>query len=510
MHADSPEVRRFALQAVLDAVKPLPGRNRLGQFATPPELARQVVGAALGWLPAGEPVRFLDPAFGTGAFLSALLDLVPAGRLAGQAGYEIDPHYGEPARELWREGGLDLILGDFTRAEPPATGKANLIVCNPPYVRHHHLEPADKIRLRDRVERTAGVRLSGLAGLYAHFMLLAHGWAAENAIAAWLVPAEFMDVNYGAALRRYLAERVTLLRLHRFDAGDVQFGDALVTSAVLWWRHAPPPPGHRAILTAGGSIAAPDRSSAVTVERLRDAVKWSPEALGAGAEVGAGTERGETLGDLFEIKRGVATGDNRFFILSEAEIVRRGLPPECFTPILPGPRGLGPGTTVIEAGADGLPRLEKRLYLLDCRLPESELAERHPALWRYLRSGVPDVSERYLCRHRTPWYAQDRRPPPPLLCTYMGRGAAPFRFLLNRSRATAPNVYLLLYPKAGAAADFTLIERLWRGLNAIGAAKLIAAGRVYGGGLHKLEPRELMGLPLAGVLSRADSSGDPL
>ena len=502
MSAESPEQRRFALQGRLDAVRPAAARNRLGQFATPPALARQVVAAGLGYLPEGQPIRFLDPAFGTGSFLSALLDEAPAGRLAGLAGYEIDPHYGEPARELWRHSGLALTLGDFTHAEPPVGGGANLIVCNPPYVRHHHLEPTDKRRLQELGERATGIRLSGLAGLYAHFMLLAHPWAAEGAVAAWLVPAEFMDVNYGAALRRYLAERVTLLRLHRFDAGAVQFGDALVTSAVLWWRHRPPPAGHRALFTIGGTIAAPERSEWVDAGRLAAAAKWSPGALVAA--VGSG--RGETLGDWFEIKRGVATGDNRFYILGEAEIERRGLPFELFQPILPGPRGLGPGLTVIEADETGLPRLEKRSFLLDCRLPIEEIAGRHPALERYLRSGEPAVSQRYLCRHRTPWYAQDRRPPPPLLCTYLGRGAAPFRFLLNRSRATAPNVYLLLYPKAETAADPALIERVWRGLNRMGAAGPIAAGRVYGGGLHKLEPRELAGLPLAGVLAAADST----
>ena len=503
MQADPPEGRRLALQGALDAVKSPAERNRLGQFATPPALARQVVAAALAWLPAGAPVRFLDPAFGTGSFLSALLDLAPPERLRHLAGWEIDHHYGEPARELWRGAGLELTLGDFTRAIPPTAGRPTLIVCNPPYVRHHHLDPADKRRLQGLGEAAAGVRLSGLAGLYAHFMLLAEGWAEAGAVAAWLVPAEFLEVNYGAALRRYLSERVTLLRLHRFDAGDVQFGDALVTSAVLWWRHEPPPPGHAALFTSGGGIAAPRRSESVAVERLRAAGRWNGDGLAAAT----GQGRGATLGDLFEIKRGVATGDNRFFILGEAEIARHGLPMACFTPILPGPRRLGAGVTRIEAGADGLPVLDDRHFLLDCSLPESLLQERHPALWRYLQAGVPAVSGRYLCRHRTPWYAQDRRPPPPLLCTYMGRGATPFRFILNRSRATAPNVYLLLYPRPEIAAEAGLVERLWRGLNAIGPAGTIAAGRVYGGGLHKLEPRELASLPLAGVLAAADSAG---
>ena len=143
MQADPPEGRRLALQGALDAVKSPAERNRLGQFATPPALASQVVAAALAWLPAGAPVRFLDPAFGTGSFLSALLDLAPPERLRHLAGWEIDHHYGEPARELWRGAGLELTLGDFTRAIPPTAGRPTLIVCNPPYVRHHHLDPAD-------------------------------------------------------------------------------------------------------------------------------------------------------------------------------------------------------------------------------------------------------------------------------------------------------------------------------------------------------------------------------
>jgi adenine-specific DNA-methyltransferase len=54
---------------------------------------------------------------------------------------------------------------------------------------------------------------------------------ADDGYAAWLIPSEFMDVNYGAALKRYLTDHVTLIRVHRFDPADVQFGDALVSSS---------------------------------------------------------------------------------------------------------------------------------------------------------------------------------------------------------------------------------------------------------------------------------------
>ena len=39
--------------------------------------------------------------------------------------------------------------------------------------------------------------------------------------------------------------------------------------------------------------------------------------------------------------------------------------------------------------------------------------------------------------------------------------------------------------------DSALIDRIWRVLNAIPPEQLIGEGRVYGGGLHKLEPKEL-------------------
>jgi len=94
----------------------------------------------------------------------------------------------------------------------------------------------------------------GLAGLYVYFVLLATAWMADGGYAAWLIPSEFMDVNYGAVLKRYLTDHVTLIRVHRFDPADVQFDDALVSSAVLVFQKTPPPPDHVVAFTFGGTL----------------------------------------------------------------------------------------------------------------------------------------------------------------------------------------------------------------------------------------------------------------
>ena len=492
------EDRRLELQAALDAVKTQSERNKLGQFATPTGLASDVLAYARQLLPESVPVRFLDPAIGTGSFYGALLRELADRRIDAAAGFEIDPHYGKPARELWRGFPLDMNVSDFTTAKPPGEGKGyNLVICNPPYVRHHHLGKAAKSRLLAATVAASGVQMAGLAGLYCYFLGLAHAWMAPDGVAGWLVPSEFMDVNYGVPVKRYLLNQVELIRIHRFDPSELQFGDALVSSAVVWFRKRKPTVGHQVQFSYGGTLAAPKISRLVPTASLQGAPKWTSLA----ADGVRPTTEGLRLVDFFDIKRGLATGDNNFFILSPDEIAAHKLPMQFFTPILPSPRHLE--TDIVEAAPDGTPKVARQQFMLDCRLPESEVKARQPALWAYLSSAKATVGETYLCSRRKPWYVQEKRPPAPFVCTYMGRSMEkrekPFRFILNRSRATAANVYLLLYPKPALAralvGDSGLGRKIWEFLNRIDATTLLGEGRVYGGGLYKMEPKELANVP---------------
>lgn len=503
------ENQRLVLQATCDAGKTQKERNQLGQFATPTALATDVLEHARTLLPPDVPIRFFDPAIGTGSFYSALLRTFPRERIAEAAGFEIDPHYGEPARELWQGHPLTLTLGDFTKAEAPKpTGQFNLIICNPPYVRHHHMDSAEKARLQAATTTACGVKIGGLAGLYCYFLALAHAWLADDGIAGWLIPSEFMDVNYGVSVKRYLLNHVELLQIQRFDPSDVQFGDALVSSAVVWFRKRRSAVEHQVEFTYGGTLANPVRRLSVAANALQTEAKWTRFPESEVREAATGLK----LADFFKIQRGLATGDNNFFIMSRAQIAERRLPPELFKPILPGPRYVP--TDEIEAGPDGVPKLERQLFMLDCRLPEDEIRQWYPSLWAYLQTGKPTVAERYLCRFRSPWYAQENRPPAPFVCTYMGRGdvkrGRPFRFLLNHSQATAANVYLLLYPKPPLAkaleGNANLARKVWEFLNAIKPETLLGEGRVYGGGLYKMEPKELANVgaePIAALLPNA-------
>jgi len=211
--------------------------------------------------------------------------------------------------------------------------------------------------------------------------------------------------------------------------------------------------------------------------------------------------KGWRLNELFKIKRGLATGDNKFFIVDESKAKKLKLPPQFLQPILPSSRYIDKDE--IASDTLGVPLLEKRLYLINCNLSEEEVKRDFPTLWEYYQTGKEDVSSRYLCKSRRAWYFQENRPSAPIVCTYIGRTSNdkknPFRFLLNNSKATATNVFLMLYPQNILAEriskDPDLTRLIWSHLNNIPTDTLVGNGRVYGGGMHKLEPKELGNVP---------------
>ena len=496
------ETLRLVLQDQLDGQKDAFERNRMGQFATPTWLAVDMLRYAEMMLGKEEKVRFLDPALGTGAFYSALLQVFTSARIDSATGYEIDPHYGNPADKLWSGTGIKVYLEDFTLAAAPKDNQFNLLICNPPYVRHHHIGKDDKKRLQWRLKNACGVDISGLAGLYCYFLGLGHAWMTDGGLAGWLIPSEFMDVNYGRSIKQYLLDQVTLLHIHRFNPRQSQFHDALVSSAVVWIRNELPPPGHGVRFTFGGTLVKPELDKVVSLEELRQDSKWTHYPK---KERNTHTDDW-VLRDFFRIKRGIVTGKNSFFILSAYEIESRGLPLEAFKPILPSPRYLE--NNEIRSNHKGDPLLKQRLFLLDPPWTEIEIAKEHPALWMYLEEGRNlGVHLHYICQHRTPWYRQEHRPPAPFVCTYLGREgkgtSQPFRFILNHSQATAANVYLMLYPQKPIA---NMMEKspelkwqIWKILNEISPQAMLGESRVYGGGLHKLEPKELGNVPASAM-----------
>lgn len=490
------ESKRMQLQATIDNSKSIESRRRYGQFATPYELAREIISYGL-ILQGKKDISFLEPSLGTGAFYSALLAECDkqSKRINSAIGIELDDDFFAAAQNLWGDTSINLVNGDFT--EINCFEKVNFLISNPPYVRHHYIAQEQKAELSKLTRNETGVSLSGLAGLYCYFILSAHKWLAPNAICGWLIPSEFMDVNYGSALKEYLLNNVHLLRVHRYNPESCKFDDALVSSCVVWFRNEVVGENYNVEFSFGGTHGKPEISRIVDKKSLEKCKKWTHLADKANFSEQTRNAHTLTLGDFFTIKRGLATGDNDFFILSKEQIEEFDLDMNFFTPILPSPRHLK--CDEVFSDKNGYPCLDTQYFLLSCTLSEDEIKEHHPSIWNYLNRGKATTANRYLCKKRKVWYFQENRSVTPFLCSYMGRGSSehtiPFRFILNHTNAIATNSYLMLYPKDFLCDAITqspgILHKVWEALTNITASDLECEGRIYGGGLKKIEPKEL-------------------
>jgi adenine-specific DNA-methyltransferase len=468
----------------------LPGavRRAAGQFLTP-HWAADLMAA---WL-LQEPVRLLcDPAVGSGRLLYRA-DQRPEAGPDRYVGFDIDESCLAMAELNLRMRGLRKYLLEHRNFLLDDVGIVpDAVTCNPPYSRHHTIDPDEKVAIYEGFARRLGLRLSRLAGLHVLFLIRALEIAAPGGRLAFITPAEWLDVNYGREVKRFVLDQAHVEALVIFKDDHLFFDGALTTAAITLIRkrggdhhpsgktrilHLPAKlPDVEAVLAAlseKGQL----RADAVQLDSVQ---KWSRKPASRG--------RGRPLGELARVRRGIATGCNRFFVLSEATRRARGLAPEDLRPCITSPRlveGLEIGPADLDALDDETPR-----WVIDSRDPGAESSE--TPLGRYLRWGRDELEAHagYLARKRQPWYAMERRGDSPILFTYMNRERP--RFIRNRVGAVPLNTFLIVEPYEGVDP-----EQLWKTLSSPDFLRQVQAERrSYGGGLWKLEPKELEALPV--------------
>jgi hypothetical protein len=204
------------------------------------------------------------------------------------------------------------------------------------------------------------------------------------------------------------------------------------------------------------------------------------------------------LGDLFSVRRGIATGANDFFVLERERARELGIPDVALTPLLPKAKSLT--SDIVAKKRDGYPAIDRQLCVIDTAMSENEILEKYPDFMMYLEKGKNDgIKNGHLVGRRHPWYKQEIREPAPFLCTYMGKAHAnkpPIRFIWNKSKAIATNTYLLLYPNKELsvliAKKPNIAEALFDLLKASTWEALAEHARQHAGGLSKIEPKELL------------------
>jgi hypothetical protein len=216
------------------------------------------------------------------------------------------------------------------------------------------------------------------------------------------------------------------------------------------------------------------------VERVELAglAKWEPRLQGKSSSQRQGWVQ---LGGIARFRRGIATGANNFFLLSEDRLRELGIDhSRTFSCV--GRAADVEGLIFSEASFDKAEKRGAKVRLLNLTDPLTS-EER-----RYVAEGEADgLLSRYILAHRSPWYSMEQRDVAPLWAAVFGRGD--LKFVVNESGARSLTNFHCIYPEGFSALEVRALALCLNSPSVRLQSKL--EGRVYGGGLNKFEPNDL-------------------
>ena len=497
---------RDVLGTLYEKLTPQAARRMLGQHWTP----SPIVELMTAWA-ARAGTRILEPAVGSGRFVQAFerhcndSDCYDSAASPYLRAYEVSPLVlllAQVNAALAKPAGaeLDFRLEDFLKSEAKADFDA--VICNPPYTRHHLISDEMKAFLTKRELEKFNVKMSGFTSLFVYFFVHAISHVRSGGRLAFITPSELYEASYSTSLKRILKAHAVPDAIITFDKATQVFenvdtagcitlatrdGGVKATALVQVQEW----PGTKVILEAieAGIDQQTEwgRVMFVEVETLTPASKWSNVD-----QMSAQASALPPLSSVAKIMRGIATGANSYFCLSDKEVETYGIPRKFLSPVATKTRTIK-NYKFNPEDFETLRREGREVWLFS---HAGSLDEAPKEVSSYIERGRQlEVHERSLLKKKKHWYAAERRDPPPILFTYLSRGRT--RFIYNAAGVQALNVFLLIYPKPEIANDPSRIKALVAILNSSAVTRsLHAAGRSYGGDTVKLEPREMDKVPI--------------
>lgn len=422
-------------------------RKKFGQIFTPPAIAHLMI----SWVTANmQGGRLLDPALGPGIFYREL-----AAELAKSAaespedasdstfvssllssfdfeGFELDPNLAELTRDAFTTLGIPLqcYAEDFLFAHivRPYDG----IVCNPPYI--HFQDYKYHPEFLQEFTRLYGLELNKLSNIYALFLVKALSLLKPGGRAAFIVPSEFLNADYGIGIKEFLLATRALTHLIIFDPALQIFPGFLTTSAILLFEKSA---AHQIQMinlstlselpTIQNYLLNPVESYGLKVKNcdysaLDPKVKWKNYYADTTAHLHLEKKTNLTRFSKFaNVRRGIATGANEFFTLSAEDAREHRIDRVYLSPCLTRASQLQ-DNFFCEADLERLIAAGKKVFLLNLT---NKLPDKH--VLAYIRRGEElGFHTRYLTRNRRLWYTMEPLTPADILVKTFNREPAVF------------------------------------------------------------------------------------
>lgn len=447
-------------------------RKKFGQFFTPPAVAKFMA----DWVLQSGAASLYDPAFGLGAFYEASLD---THRNIDFTASEIDPRI----IDFWKGHNGET---NFIKTEDYLLSwgrKHKNIVCNPPYMRFQKFLNRDEVG--NAFKRELSLELSGYTNTASAFLLKSISELDRSGRLAYIMPLEFLNTGYGSFVKEKLISSGHLVSIISFNCEKDIFSDATTSVGIILYDNKEQ--YSSVSFYSINSIDELQNLSAISPTKLiatcdlNPFTKWLPYFRQT--EIMVNSALMVTLDYYGRFSRGIATGANEYFLLKPMLARERSLEKSECVPCISKSSQVRK-TIFKQLDFDELLKNNSSVLLFSVNGDHSEAAE------KYIQYGIANkFNERFLTKHRSPWYKTEKRDPASLLLGVFSRGG--YKIILNQSKALNLTCYHGFQPNIFG---FDQVKRLFLYFMSKTGREIISlAIRKYGDDLDKFEPNDLNG-----------------
>lgn len=261
-------------------------QKRLGQFLTPPGIARFMAKRCVTGIQ-GEHIRLLEPAAGAGILAAAVVESIlsmedkPASLAVTL--FELDDRLlpslrslAHHMRQAAKSAGVSLSVSirceDFLLSKEAVQQRpvADVLIANPPYF---------KLAAADQRAQAHAYAVHGQPNIYGLFMAASAALLATGGKWCFITPRSWTNGAYFSATRRHMLRNLTLDALHVFESRAEHFtDDEVLQEAMITWATAQADDTGRVVLSTSEGLN-DLTSSRLHTKQVVDVISQGPERV---------------------------------------------------------------------------------------------------------------------------------------------------------------------------------------------------------------------------------------
>ncbi len=443
-----------------------------GSFYTPKKLIEYMVSYLRNRI---NPHSILEPSAGDGRFVEALKEFnVPISLV------EFDTNKADALSKKYKNL-CRVVCSDFIEHSLNDQNTYDLIIGNPPYIAKKNI-PEDQYRRSEKIISYFNLEKGVLQNLWVSFVLSSIKLLAPGGAIFFVLPFEFLQVQYAEKLRSFLETQFNTIEIITFE--ERVFEDIEQDICLVYLSNEAQAKPYIQYTTLNGLDEAKETFTSV-IMRNKPLKKWSncilnDEETELLLKTAAYFPKVRTFG---EISPGIVTGANSYFVLSKNAIDELKLSDNLKLSILT--KGSYIPSLLLFKNSDfiAMESPKKRTQLLNLAAANEETFSLQ--LKDYLEEGKKQkLHERYKCKKRKPWFAV------PIIKTgkacFFKRFHTLPKLILNEAGVYTTDVsYNIRFNEKTDPASFVFCF-----YNSLTMALCEYNGRFYGGGVGELVPSE--------------------